>query len=55
LIPANFTTINQQQITQIDDPSFKPVYLMTHVVINETNTNITDDNSTGNQTNQDTG
>jgi hypothetical protein len=55
LIPANFTTINQQQITQIDDPSFKPVYLMTHVVINETNTNNTDDNTTGNQTNQDTG
>ena len=55
LIPANFTTINQQQITQIDDPSFKPVYLMTHVVVNKTNTTNTDNNTTDNQTNKDTG
>jgi hypothetical protein len=55
LIPANFTTINQQQITQIDDPNFQPVNLMTHVVINETKTNDTDNNSTDNQTNEDTG
>ncbi len=52
LIPSNFTSINQQQITQIDDPSFKPVYLITHVVINKTNTT---NNSTDNETNQDTG
>jgi hypothetical protein len=52
LIPSNLTTLNQQQITPIDDSNFKPVYLMTHVVINKTNTtnNSTDDN----QTNQNT-
>jgi hypothetical protein len=52
LIPSNLTTLNQQQITPIDDPNFKPVYLITHVVINKTNTtsNSTDDN----QTNQNT-
>lgn len=56
LIPSNFTTINQQQITQIDDPNFKAVDLMTHVVINQTNTTDNDnDNTTDNQTNQDTG
>lgn len=55
LIPANFTTINQQQITQINDPNFTPVYLMTHVVINKTNTTDNNTNTTTNQTNQDTG
>ena len=55
LIPANFTTINQQQVTQISDPNFTPVYLMTHVVINKTNTTNNNTNNTDNQTNQDTG
>ena len=55
LIPANFTTLNQQQITQIGDPNFKPVNLMTHVVINKTNTTNNDTNTTNNQTNEDTG
>jgi hypothetical protein len=49
LIPSNITTLNQQQINQIDDPSFKPVYLMTHIVTNTTSirtNNSTDDNQT---------
>jgi hypothetical protein len=37
LIPANFTSISQQQIIEIDDASFKPVQLITHVVENKTN------------------
>ncbi|NYB26638.1 MAG: hypothetical protein HVN34_04785 [Methanobacteriaceae archaeon] len=53
LIPDNFTSINQQQITQIDDPSFKPVPLTTHVV--ENNTNSTPHNNSTNGTNQITG
>ncbi len=48
LLPSNITSINQQQITQIDDPNFKPVTLMTHVVYNKTENN----NSTNNETNQ---
>jgi len=60
LIPANFTTLNQQQITQIDDPSFQPVNLMTHIVINQTNNTNTNNNNNNNntidnQTNQGTG
>lgn len=51
LIPDNFTSINQQQITQIDDPSFKPVQLTTHVVENNTNSTPVTNNST-NGTNQ---
>lgn len=51
LVPSNFSSFNQQQITQIDNP-FKPVYLINHIVINSSNTtNITDDYD--NQTNQD--
>jgi len=54
LIPSNLTTINQQQITPIDDPNFKPVYLMTHIVVNTTKN--TTNNSTDNETNnQNTG
>lgn len=45
LIPANFTSISQQQIIEIDDASFKPVQLITHVVENKTS-NQTDNNST---------
>ncbi len=52
LIPANFTSLNQQQITPMDNPSFKPVYLTTHIVANKTNTTI--NNNTYNQTNEDT-
>ncbi len=55
LIPDNFTSINQQQITQIDDPSFKPVPLTTHVVENNTNTTPINNNTTTNGTNQNTG
>lgn len=51
LIPANITNINQQQVTQIDDPTFTPVTLTSHVVENKT---VTPSNST-NVTNQDTG
>lgn len=51
LIPENVTSINQQQITQIDDPAFKPVHLNTHVVPNKTNTT---NNSTNNETYQNT-
>lgn len=48
LIPANFSSIDQQQVTQMDDPSFKPVSLMTHVVVHK---NTTENNGTGNNTN----
>jgi hypothetical protein len=54
LIPSNFTSFNQQQITPIDDPSFKPVFLIGHVVINtttNTSSNTTDDNQTNNNQN----
>lgn len=51
LIPANLT-INQQQITQIGNPTFQPVDLTTHLVINITNTTKNNTNTT-NQTNQD--
>lgn len=50
LIPSNITTLNQQQINQIDDPSFKPVYLMTHIVTNTTSNST--NNSTDNETDQ---
>ena len=54
LVPSNFSSFNQQQITQIDNPLFKPVYLVDHIVINSTNTtNSTDDGGYDNQTNQD--
>ena len=52
LIPSNFTSLSQQQMTQIDDPSFKPISLMTHVVVTK---NTTTNNSTNNETNQSTG
>lgn len=51
LIPSNFTSLNQQQIIQMDNPSFKPVYLTTHVVVNQTNN--TNNNATNNETNED--
>ncbi len=38
LIPANFTNMNQQQITQIDNPTFEPVQLTQQQVVNNTNT-----------------
>ena len=43
-IPSNFNSFNQQQITPINDPSFKPVYLINHIVINKTNTTNTTNN-----------
>jgi hypothetical protein len=51
LIPSNLTLFDQQQITEIDNPFFKPVYLIEVVPINNTPNNTfngTDDN--GNQT-----
>jgi len=48
IIPSNFTSMGEQQITQMSNPSFKPVYLVQHVVVNTTNT--TPDNSNNNQT-----
>ena len=51
LIPTNFTSMSQQQIIQIDDASFKPVHLITHVVENQTNQTDNGNNSTNN-TNQ---
>ena len=48
LIPANFSSVNQQ-VTQIGDPSFEPVNLVTHVVITENTT--TNNNSTNNTNN----
>jgi hypothetical protein len=33
LIPSDITSFNQQQITQMNDPSFQPVYLIEHTII----------------------
>lgn len=55
-IPSNLSTFNQQQIAQINDPFFKPVHLVQHIVINTTNTTTSNetDNNSGNWTlNQD--
>jgi hypothetical protein len=38
LIPSNFSLSGQQQISQIGDTSFKPVYVNKRVVVNVTNT-----------------
>jgi len=57
ILPSNFNSLNQQQITQITDPSFKPVYLINHIVINKTNTTNTTnnlDNQTNSNSNQNT-
>ena len=48
LIPSDITSFNQQQITQMNDPSFEPVYLIQHAITNN-NTNTT--NETSNSTN----
>ena len=48
LIPSNIISFNQQQITQMNDPSFEPVYLIEQTIITN-NTNTT--NETSNSTN----
>jgi hypothetical protein len=48
LIPSDITSFNQQQITQMNDPSFEPVYLIEQTIITN-NTNTT--NETSNSTN----
>ena len=55
IIPSNFTSFDQQQITPISNPSFKPVYLVQHIVINTTNTSSisNDSNLVNHTTNQD--
>lgn len=51
LIPSNFTSLGEQQITQMGNPSFKPVYLIQHMVVNATNASSGGNgNNTGNQT-----
>jgi hypothetical protein len=61
LIPSNIISFNQQQITQTNDPSFQPVYLIEHILItnntnktNETsNSTYIDNSGDQNNTNQD--
>ena len=48
LIPSDITSFNQQQITQMNDPSLEPVYLIEQTIITN-NTNTT--NETSNSTN----
>ena len=49
LIPSDITSFNQQQITQMNDPSFEPVYLIEQTIItNNTNTTNETSNSTNN-------
>ncbi len=54
LIPSNITSFNDQQITQMNDPSFAPMYLTEHAITSSnltSNTNSTNDtNYSGNQT-----
>ena len=50
LIPSEITSFNQQQITEMNDPSFQPVYLIQQAIINN-DTNTT--NETLNTTNND--
>lgn len=54
LIPVNFTNMNQQQITQIDNPTFEPVKLTQHQV-NKTNITPTNNSTPINDTNGDIG
>jgi hypothetical protein len=49
IIPSNFTLFSQQQLTEIGDPSFKPVKLVEKVVVNTT-PNRTSNNTDGNGT-----
>ncbi len=54
LLPSNILSFNQQQITQMNDPAFKPVYLVGQGITNTTNTTsntTTNTNDTGNQDN----
>ena len=52
LIPSEITSFNQQQITQMNDPSFQPVYLIQQAIINN-DTNTTNETlNTTNNTNQ---
>jgi hypothetical protein len=53
ILPSNFSFNNPQQITQINDPSFDPVTLKKHVVLNTTN--ITTNNTTTTTTTPTTG
>ena len=61
LIPTDITSFDQQQITQMNDPSFQPVYLLQQAITNnDTNAtnetqNTTNDNNSEyqNDTNQD--
>ena len=52
LIPSDITSFNQQQITQMNDPSFEPVYLIEQTIItNNTNTTNETINTTTNDNN----
>ncbi len=60
LIPSEITSFNQQQITEMNDPSFQPVYLIQQAIFNNNSNNetlntTTNDNNSGyqNDTNQD--
>ncbi len=52
LIPSEITSFNQQQITQMNDPSFQPVYLIQQAITNnDTNTTNETQNTTTNDNN----
>ena len=62
LIPSDITSFNQQQITQMNDPSFEPVYLIEQTIItnntnttNETSNSTNYNNNSGSQNNTNTG
>jgi hypothetical protein len=38
IIPSDFNFNSQQKINEISDPSFSPVYLVKHVLVNNTTT-----------------
>jgi hypothetical protein len=46
ILPSNFSFNNQQQITQINDPSFEPVILIKRIAVNTTNTTANTTNTT---------
>ncbi len=51
-IPSDITSLNDQQLTQMNDSSFQPVYLIQHAITTSNLTSNTTSNST-NDTNSD--
>lgn len=49
-IPSNFTLFGQQQLTEINNPSFKPVYLIEVIPVNITRNDTSNSTENGNET-----